>query len=442
MTGLPDGAVVDEEVLEEYSRDRSGAPAGRARAIVFAESAAHVSSVVQWASAERVPVVPRGAGTGLAGGAVAAEGSVIVDLSRLNRISSIDPVDQIAVVEPGVVTADLDAAARRHGLFFAPDPASADSSSVGGNIATNAGGLRCVKYGVTGDSVLGLTVALADGRLLQTGRSTRKGVTGYDLTSLFVGSEGTLGVIVGATVRLTPVPWGVVTISATFADVEAAATACAAVSAQRLTPSMLELLDERTLRTLDASQGTALSEEGGALVIAQVDGTGSGADATALTDLLGETARHVERADDQSDAEALMAARRQALPSIQRTGHTLIEDICVPRSRLAEGIRGVELISTMTGVTIHTFAHAGDGNLHPIISWQGEPDPPEYVHEAAGRVFQLALDLGGTLTGEHGIGVLKRAWVGAELGETGLSVHRAIKASLDPLGILNPGKAF
>jgi glycolate oxidase len=388
--------------------------------------------------------VPRGGGSGLAGGALAGAGSVVLDLRGMDRILEIDPVDQLALVEPGVLTADLDAAAGEHGLRYAPDPASAAISTIGGNIATNAGGLRCVKYGVTREAVLGLDVVLADGTLVSTGRRTAKGVAGLDLTSLFVGSEGTLGVVVGAALRLRPLPEATLTTTASFTDVEAAARACAALTADRRDPSMLELLDRRTLEVVDRVQGTDYADRGGALVIAQADGASAATEIAAIAAVLGKEATWVEQAVDADSSERLVEARRLALPSIQALGEALIEDICVPRSRLADAFRGVEEIADRHRVRIYSFAHAGDGNLHPIVGYETGPGgglPPAVV-AAGDDLFELALRLGGTITGEHGVGTLKRAWLAREVGPDVLALHQRIKSALDPAGILNPGKGF
>ncbi|WP_245155205.1 FAD-linked oxidase C-terminal domain-containing protein [Nocardioides sp. 1609] len=437
-------ATIDPVALRSHSTDRSGAAApGRPLALVRAASVDDVRETMRLAHEHRVPVVPRGAGSGVAGGALATEGVVVLDLSAMDRIVSLDPVDEVAVVEPGVITARLDEAAREHGLMYAPDPASAAISTLGGNIATNAGGMRCVKYGVTREAVLGLDVVLADGRLVSTGRRTVKGVAGLDLTSLFVGSEGTLGVVVGAALRLRPAPHTTLTAAAAYADVDVAAAACAAVTRERLQPSLLELLDHATLDVVDRAQGTDLAARGGALVVAQADGPGAREEVEAIATVLGKEATWVEQGVDEASTERLLAARRLALPSIETFGRALIEDICVPRSRLADAIRGVEAIAARTGVAIYSFAHAGDGNLHPIISYDAAlPEAPPEVHEAADAIFALALELGGTVTGEHGIGLLKRAWLARELGPDSLDVHRALKHALDPHDLLNPGKAF
>ncbi|MDA0171456.1 FAD-binding protein [Solirubrobacter taibaiensis] len=426
-------ATTDTSVLESRRTDRSGVLGAEPRAVVLAASVGEVQATAAWAHEHRVPLVARGAGTGLAGGAIAggaiADGAVVIDLSGLNRILELDPVDELAVVEPGVITAHLDAAAREHGLFFAPDPASAAISTVGGNIATNAGGVRCVKYGVTRESVLGLDVVLADGRRISTGRRTAKGVAGYDLTSLFVGSEGTLGLIVGATVRLRPVPTTLTTLAAAFDSPRSAAEACTALAARRLQPSMLELLDEATLDVVDRAQGTALREHGDALVIAQFESENEHAAAREFLRPLG------------GDPDEWLAARRLALPSIEHFGSALIEDICVPRSKLGEAFARVREIRADTGADVYTFAHAGDGNLHPILGFQRPGPPPEAI-EAADRIFALALELGGTVTGEHGVGALKRDWLLRELGEDTHAVHTDIKRALDPRGVLNPGRAI
>ncbi|MEU6643989.1 FAD-linked oxidase C-terminal domain-containing protein [Saccharomonospora sp. NPDC046836] len=438
---LPARAVTAPELLAPRRADRSGAT-GEPDAIVIAQSTEEVQDVLRWAHARGVPVVPRGAGTGLAGGAVPV-GGIVLDLSALNAIERIDPVDQIAEVQAGVVTADLDHAAAAYGLLYTPDPASAEISTIGGNIATNAGGMHCVKYGVTRDAVLGLDVVLADGRRIRTGRRTAKGVAGLDLTSLLVGSEGTLGVVIGATLRLLPRPERVATLAAMFPTVRAAADACVELTRRRVRPSLLELLDAATLGVIDRVQGGTLSHDGGALVIAQVDGPGSAAQIEAVEAAFTPAAVWVRTAGDPATAESLLAARRLALPSIEAEGKAVIEDICVPRSRLADAVVRIEGIAQDHGVGIYTFAHAGDGNLHPIITYDRESaEPPASVTAAAEEIFALALELGGTVTGEHGVGLLKREWLAREVGADVLELYRAVKQAFDPRAILNPGKGF
>ena len=441
-----DRISTDERTLVENRHDRSGwAPDGLPSVVVFPESADEVAEVLRAAHAAGVPVVTRGAGTGLAGAATAVDREIVLSTARLNRILELSPDDEIAVVQPGVITADLDRAAAEHGLCYAPDPGSVEICTIGGNIATNAGGLRCAKYGVTRESVLGLDVVLADGQRVQTGRRSVKGVTGYDLTSLFVGSEGTLGVVVGATLRLLPRPTATATVSAFFDDIESAASAVARIRRERVRPAIAELLDTATLAAVDAAQGTTFSARGGALLLVQTDGAGAGAEADVVRRAIEPLSGAVAITDDPDEAAELLRARRLALPSLERLGRVLIEDIAVPRSRLAEAVRAVTATAERHGVRVATLAHAADGNLHPIFVLDGAAAAdavPEPVWAAAGEVFQTALELGGTLTGEHGVGLLKRQWVAAELGERSLDLHRRIKRTLDPRGILNPGKAL
>ncbi|MET1071076.1 MAG: FAD-linked oxidase C-terminal domain-containing protein [Umezawaea sp.] len=439
LAGLPSWSTEPAD-LARAGVDRSGAvPDGLPLAVVHATGTDDVVRTVSYAAAHGVPVVPRGAGSGVSGGALAGSGTIVLDLSRLNRILEIRPDDAIAVVEPGVITADLDRAAAEHGLRYAPDPASAAFSTIGGNIATNAGGLRCVKYGVTRVSVLALDVVTGAGQLLRTGRTTLKGVTGYDLTSLVVGSEGTLGVVVGATVKLLPIPRATATATAYFPDARTAVEAVTRLRRTGLRPSTIEFLDHATLTAIDDAQGGDLGTRGRAFLLVQTDGYGAEDEMAAVVEVLKATATVVETSADTAAADGLLATRRQALPSIERLGRVLIEDIVVPTTRLADAVAGIERIVRDTGVRIFTFAHAGDGNLHPIVLVE-DGGPP--VGGAVDALFALALDLGGTLTGEHGVGVLKRDWLAAELGGTSLDLQQRIKAVFDPAGVLNPGKAI
>ena len=424
--------------------DRSGLrPVGAPTEVVVARDVAEVQETVRRAAAAGTPLITRGAGSGLAGGAVAGEGAIVLDLSGLTRIRSIDPVDGTAEVEAGVITAALDAAARTRGLMYAPDPGSVGISTVGGNIATNAGGLRGAKYGVTRDAVLAVDVVLADGSLVRVGRPTIKGVTGYDLAGLVVGSEGTLGIVVAARVRLLPAPQRVATGSAFFATLEDAARAVAAIAVSGARPAVLEILDGATLGAIDAASGTALRAQGEALLLAQTDGFGAAEEMAVVLAAVAPTATHHEWTEDAERAADLLSARRQALPALERIGRPLIEDIAVPRSRLAEAISGIRLIADRHGVPIFVFGHAGDGNLHPIIVVEpGEGDLPETAVRAADDIFALALSLGGTVTAEHGVGRLKREWARRELGEDAVRLHDEIKRVFDPLGILNPGSGY
>ncbi|MER7184199.1 FAD-linked oxidase C-terminal domain-containing protein [Streptomyces hyaluromycini] len=436
----PDRLATDPRTLAAHATDRSGThPEGLPLAVVHARRTEDVTVTLRHAHALRVPVVPRGAGTGLSGGATAGEGSLVLDLSGMNRVLELSPEDQLAVVEPGVITAELDRAAAAHGLRYAPDPASAALSTIGGNIATNAGGLRCAKYGVTRDSVLGLEAVLADGTVVATGRRTVKGVTGYDLTGLLTGSEGTLAVITSATLRLRPLPAATATLAAYFATFEAAAQASHAIARAGVVPALAELLDGPVLAAVDP----ALREHGAALLIVQCDGAGAAAEAQAVADVLTPLATSVRTTTDPAEAEALLSARREALPALERLGRPLIEDIAVPRSRLAEAAREIRAISARHRTPVFTIAHAADGNLHPIIVVDPALDRlPDAAWETAGEIFALALRLGGTLTGEHGVGVLKRQWVADELGPAAHALQRRLKQAFDPHGILNPGKAL
>jgi glycolate oxidase len=446
---LPDGRVTtDPDIVASYARDQTTAivAPGRARCLVSARDTSEVCATLLWASKHGVPVVPRGGGTGLAGGATAVEGCVIVSLARMTEIIELDPANELAVVQAGVLNADLDRAAAEHGLMYPPDPSSYEISTIGGNLATNAGGLRCVKYGVTRDAVLGLEVVRANGRVLRTGRRTVKGVAGYDLTSLFVGSEGTLGIITSATLRLRPRPAAPVTVAASFPSFGAAARAVTAILQARLQPSLLELLDRVTLRAIDDWKHLGFGEEVQALLIAQDDSDDATNRGARMRDICAEHgALLADVSASEAEAQQLLDIRRMAYHATERLGATLVEDVCVPRSRLPDMIERIEQAAARHGVVIATVAHAGDGNLHPVFVFDrgvagGEVPAP--VWAAADEVFRAALDLGGTLTGEHGVGVIKRRWLVAELGEESLAVHHAIKAALDPDGLLNPGKAI
>ncbi len=433
-----------EAARSAANTDRSGyTPPTLPDGVVYAESIQDVVEAMKLASELRVPIVPRGAGTGLAAGASAQAGEVVVDVSRMNRILSIDPVEQLAVVQPGVLNAEVNAAVADYGLFYAPDPASTAICSIGGNIATNAGGMWCAKYGVTRESILALKVVLPDGTLLQTGRNTIKGVSGYDLNALIIGSEGTLGIVVEATLRLRPRPFQTATVAAFFPDVEHAAQAASAIIAARLQPSVLELMDSQTVEAVDAMLGTNHRARGGAFLLAQTDGYGAYLEQDVLLEAIKPYATSHERATDDAHATELVTLRRQAIPALERLGTVSIGDVGVPRNKLAEVVAGLEEISARTNVPIYTVAHAADGNLHPMIVMKhGESITSGPAKKALGDMFYLAKGLGGTLTGEHGIGLLKRDWLKDELGQTSIDLQHRIRNVFDPQGILNPGKAI
>ena len=445
---LPPGTVAtDEASLAAAARDTSGWTDGTGpAAVVRPRTVEQVQHVLAFADAGRVPVVPRGAGSGLAGGASGTAGSIVLSTERLDRIVELSPADGVAVAEPGVVLADLDAAARRRGLFYAPDPASHRIATLGGSIATDAGGLRCVKYGVTRESVLALDVVLPGGRLLRTGHRSVKGVAGLDLTSLFVGSEGTLGVVVGATVRLRPVPAAQATLVGLFPDVPAAAAAVAALGVAPVSPALVELLGESAVASLRKRSSLPVLRAGQVLLLVRTDGYGAAAEADHVARVLAVHGGTVRLAADEAEAEALLDLRRTwGLDPDRR--RLIGEDVAVPRSALVRIVTAVADIAARHGLDHSLAAHAGDGNLHPSFDVVG-PDPRSEAElqraalAAADELVAETLRLGGTVTGEHGIGVLKQRWLLDELGADSVALQHAVKAVFDPNGILNPGKGY
>ena len=430
-------AVSGTEAVAGHLSDESGLVGGQPAVVVWPRTVDEVRRVLTVATRHRVPVVPRGAGTGLSGGASPVTGSVVVDLSRMASIIEVDPQARLAVVEAGVINAHVSAAAAPFGLMYAPDPSSWESSTVGGNIATNAGGLRCARYGATRSSVLGLDIVLADGRLLRSGGRTVKRSAGIDLTQLFIGSEGTLGVVTSATLRLLPLPPPQLTVLASFADVAGAAEAAAALVAST-TPTLAELMDGGVVAALDASRGTGFGRGVGAVLVGQVDDSPSAVTVVEAAMSAGG-ALDVALTTDPREANELLDIRRAAFSSLQHLGTLLTEDVCVPVSHLAQMARAVVEIGVAHGVRTCTVAHAADGNLHPVIVRDGDQDAEE---AAARAIFRQAQELGGTVSGEHGIGRLKREWLAAELGDTSLAVQRQIKRALDPLSLMNPGAVF
>ncbi len=422
---------------------RVGADSGPA--VALPTSAEQVQQIVRIAAAHGVAIVPRGAGTGLSGGALATGDQLVVSTERLDRIVEVSPLDEVAVVEPGVLNAALNAHVAQWDLFYAPDPASYEISTIGGNIATNAGGLRCAKYGVTRESVLALDVVLADGSLVSVGHRSIKGVTGLDLVSLFVGSEGILGIVVRATVRLRPLPVARRTVTAFFGSTDAGASALAAITRSRVRPAVIEFLDERTLRNIDRHRGTDLRERGGSLLLIELDGYGIDEQFADLRVAL-EDVGGVVRVEDDAEGETLWALRRGGRGFDADTWFAG-GDIAVPKSRIPEVYHALPSLEARFGVEIGSVAHAGDGNLHPIITKSipagADPaSPPAELHETADELVRLALALGGTVSGEHGIGTVKRELAALELSERSLTAQRAVKAAFDPHALFNPGKAF
>lgn len=438
---LPAGVLVtDPTTLDAARADKSGHRSSAAPlAIVEATDASHVQTAMRWASEHRVPVVPRGANTGLAGGSIAGGGELVISVATMRRVLDISLIDQLCVVEPGIRNAELNEILADHGMWWPPDPASRAISTVGGNIATNAGGLLCAKYGVTREWVLALDVVLADGSLISTGHRTVKGVTGLDLTALIIGSEGTLGIVVGATLKLRPIVEGAVwTVGAFFDDEATAAAACTAITAARIRPAIMELVGRDTVSMLAAYTGRPME---GAFVLVQTDDLGAEEVATTVAAILAAHGARVERTNDLTESDALVQVRRQVHFALESFGNVLVEDISVPRSRLAEMFKACDAAAARHGVRLALTAHAGDGNLHPTFIFDGD-EPSAAVWACADDVFAAGLALGGTLTGEHGVGILKRRWLVDELGERQLELQRAVKAAFDPAGILNPGKAL
>ncbi|MFF2348070.1 FAD-binding oxidoreductase [Pseudarthrobacter sp. NPDC058119] len=415
-------------------------------AVVFPESVADVQAVVKACADNGVAIVPRGAGTGVSGGAHATPNCIILSLERMDRILALSPDDETAVVEPGVVNAVLNEAAAEHGLMYAPDPASFRSSTIGGNVATNAGGLRCAKYGVTRDSVLALDVVLADGSLIHTGHQTFKGVAGYDLTGLFVGSEGTLGIVVGITVRLKYLPREVHTVAAFYPDFRLAAAGVLAVGRARVQPAIMELLDGGTLAQLDDIHGSDLSARGKSLLLVQTDGFGAAAEAEVVRQVLRDGGATVTT-EASAEAERLVELRRHSRGTEVDDEYRVGEDVAVPRSRLVDYVAALEAMAAAQQVHLKVVAHAGDGNLHPTfwIDRQGpdvESGAMERLQVALDESITAALAMGGTITGEHGVGQYKLRWLGQEQPEPVRELQRRIKDLFDPAGVLNPGKAI
>ncbi|MFI8927878.1 FAD-binding oxidoreductase [Streptomyces sp. NPDC053474] len=445
--GLPaDAVLTDPDVTSSYAHDMASfCAAGSPAAVVLPRTVEQVQHVMRTATELRVPVVPQGARTGLSGGANASDGCVVLSLVKMDRILEINPVDRVAVVEPGVVNAALSRAVAAHGLTYPPDPSSWETCTIGGNIGTGSGGLCCVKYGVTAEYVLGLDVVLADGRLLRTGRRTAKGVAGYDLTRLFVGSEGSLGIVVRAILALKPQPPRQLVLAAEFGSAAAACDAVCRIMEGGHVPSLLELMDRTTIRAVNSLARMGLPETTEALLLAAFDTPDPAADLAAVGALCEAAgATQVVPAEDAAESELLLQARRLSLTALEAVkGTTMIDDVCVPRSRLGDMLDGVKRVADKYALTIGVCAHAGDGNTHPTVCFDAaDPDESRRARESFDEIMALGLELGGTITGEHGVGVLKKEWLARELGPVGVEMQRAVKAAFDPHHLLNPGKLF
>src|SRR5229473_2603500 len=436
----------DPETLAAHSGDKWFATEAP-EAVVFAKSTSDVLKLLRFASQRKIPVTARGAGFGYVGGCVPAKKGIAISLMRMNRIKEISFADAIAIVEPGVITADLKAAARAQKLFYPPDPASMKDCSIGGNMATNAGGPRCLKYGVTRNYVTGLEVVLANGDVLQTGGRVHKNKTGFDLIGLFVGSEGMLGVVTEITLRLLPLPPARATLSASFATMAESAATVQNIFASGFLPSSLEIADHFTLDAARHDSGASNVPAGNAHLLVDLDGQEETvrAEMNKLRDLVANrNPTALEIATIETDCEQLWALRRQFSNSLRATGLTkLNQDIVVPRSRLVDLIEFTERLSARSGFPIACFGHAGDGNIHVNIMadrYNREASVREKVERALDELFAQVLAFGGVITGEHGIGLAKKRWWPQAASDVSREVHRAIKDALDPAGILNPGK--
>jgi glycolate oxidase len=444
---VPDGVLTEAEDLIAYGFD--GTFYERTPPlVVLPVTTAQVSAVHRIATERRIPITPRAMGSGLSGGAVPLGGSIVLGVARMDRILEIDPVDRVAVVQAGVINARLQAEVEQVGLFYPPDPSSLKQSAIGGNVAENAGGARCLKYGVTGDYVLALEVVLPDGTVIRTGGRTVKNVTGYDLRRLFTGAEGTLGTITEITLRLLSKPRFARAATAAFDRIEDAADATTAVVASGVLPSAIELVDNLTMRCVEANAPIGLPLDADALLIFGVDGNDervlAGDLATIERIVLEHGGRNVRVAQSDAESERLWAARRSISPALaRRRPNKLGEDVCIPPRALTALIRRVREIAAEYALEIPIFGHIGDGNLHPnILCDKRDAEEMQRVAGAARAIFETTVELGGTLSGEHGIGLLKKQFMELDVGAATLAVMRTIKDAIDPLGIMNPGKVF
>lgn len=442
----PGKVSIAPDVIQTHSTDRWHA-SSPPDVVVFAESTGDVSHVLSFASEHRIPVTPRGAGVGYVGGCVPVQAGIALSVARMNRIKEINPRDGVAVVEPGVITNDLKEAARRLGWYYPPDPASLKECSIGGNVATNAGGPKCLKYGVTRSYVLGLEAVLASGEVLRTGSRTHKNKTGFDLAGLFVGSEGLLGVVTEVTLRLIPHPPARATLSAGFRTFQEAAAAVDTILGSGFLPCALEIADAFTLQAArDYPDNKANVPPGEAHLLLEIDGQPDAvqADKEALLRLIkGLNPTGLEAAATDEEAESIWEIRRSFSYSLRATGLIkLNEDIVVPRSRLVDLVEFCQNLQRETGYPVACFGHAGDGNIHTniMVSEAEMNSNPGAVDAALDKLFRQVLAWGGVITGEHGIGIAKKRWLPDALSQVSRETHARLKAALDPLGILNPGK--
>ncbi|MGH2474098.1 MAG: FAD-binding oxidoreductase, partial [Candidatus Limnocylindrales bacterium] len=435
--------LTDPNDREAVRRDETAyLPGGLPGAVALPTETAQVAELVRICGRFDVPIVPRGAGSGLSGGANGLDGALTIVFSAMDRILEIDAPNLCVVTQPGIINARLKAAVAEHGLFYAPDPASFEMCSIGGNLGTNAGGLCCVKYGQTRDSVLGLEVVMADGSVIRTGGKNVKDVAGYSLTHLLVGSQGTLGIITEATLRLRPTPPPRMTLLAFFPTLRAAGDGVAAIAAAGLSPVTLELMDQFTIRAVDDMHALGLDRDAAAMLMIETDLPGAAASdelERGERACLSAGATSTVRSADAAEADLLRQARRAAHWALERLGDVKMEDVGVPRSRVPDMLLAIERIAAKHDVRIGTFGHAGDGNLHPdLVLERGDPRGEAITKAVQADLYRAALDLGGTVTGEHGIGSARQAWLEPQVGADAVRFMAAIKAALDPGGLLNP----
>ncbi|WP_298417112.1 FAD-linked oxidase C-terminal domain-containing protein [Brevibacterium sp.] len=446
----PGSLTTDPDVVDAHSSDEAlFCPREGAIALVRAASTEDVQEVMRFATEHRVPVVPQGARSGISGGANAVPGAILLNVSKMKDIVAVNEAERLVTVQPGIINQDLKDRLAPYGLSYPPDPGSVALSSIGGNIATNAGGLCCVKYGVTRDYVRSLKVVLADGTLTTLGPATAKGVAGLDMRHLFIGSEGTLGIVVEATLRLIPALPDPFTAIATFPDERSGLQTVADFMAGGGVPSLLEFLDGSSLRMLNDYGDFGLDAEAGAMLIMQVDQ--SPTESEAAMETFAEVARRcgaldVAYSDDPTDSAALITARRMIQPAYEKFagahgGGQLLDDVCLPRTAVPEFCDRLSALRESSGLEIALVAHAGDGNMHPSVFFDaGDEAATATAQEVFEEIMHIGIELGGTITGEHGVGYLKRAWLPNELDEGSRRIQMAVKNALDPLGILNPGK--
>jgi glycolate oxidase len=442
-----ENVLTSKEELLTYSFDGTAMLQQMPAAVVFVENASQIGAVLKLANAERIPVVTRGSGTGLSGGSLPVPGCIVLCTVKMNRILQTDPNNLTMLVEPGVITQAIDTEAQKHGLFYPPDPGSMKISTIGGNVAENSGGLRGLKYGVTRDYVLGLEIVLATGETLRFGTKCAKDVAGYSLKDVFIGSEGTLGVITQVLLKLVPRPRAKKTMVATYDSMTAAAETVSDIIASKIIPCTLEFLDRTTIRCVEDFAKIGLPLDVEALLLMETDGHPAVVEEEAqrMIELARKHgAKEVRVAKDAAEGERLATARRSAFSALARVAPTtILEDATVPRSELATMIAFIQQVAGKYRLRIGTFGHMGDGNLHPtFLTDERNAEEIHRVHEAFTEIFDKAIALGGTITGEHGIGVAKKEFLPKMVGEAGMEAYRRLKAAFDPNGILNPGKVL